>query len=288
MLILIGSQALKEYGRLQNREPADYDFISSEPRERELKNGIYADFSHSSKSDEMLLTLCRNMQASDYSLTVNTPFGKAMLAPLKVLKLLKLSCVNHLDKAKHTWDLNYLHNVSIQGLEDILKIREQEVIDRVAKQKQNFFQKYKGVVHYVDHDWMHQLINPNPIYLKTLVDAVEASEEKFLRLSEEEKRMLVREECLVLSLERDLIPRIKKAQFLVKVLVKEFTRTNTSETSAMRWLSRLSIEGKVKDHPIWVTRWTASHNDYIMDGFDTWWNEKIKAMPVEFWKKVLE
>ncbi len=288
MLILIGSQALKHYGRLHNRQPADYDFISSEPRERELKNNVYADFSHSTRSDQMLIELCTKISVSDYASVVETPFGLAMVAPLDVLKLLKLSCVTQLDKAKHTWDLEHLENISIKGLEHILAIRTEEVSKRVAIQKQEFFQKYKGVTHYVDHDWMHQLINPNPIYLRTLVDAVDASEAKFLRLSEEEKRMLVREECLVLALERDLIPRIKLANCLVKVLVEEFLKTNTSDTSAMRWLSRLSIEGKVKDHPVWVTRWTASHNAYIMDGFDSWWNEKMRGMPVEFWQKVLE
>lgn len=284
MLLLIGSQALKYHKRLLNREPYDYDFISTDPIERVNKEGIIAEFYYGELSDNLILNKSKELSLD----SISTPFGEALVASLELLKVLKLSCVDELDKAKHTWDLEVLEDISIEGFEYILNVRKDEVKKRVAYQKKNFFNKYKGVTHYVDHDWMHSLINPSPIYLKTLKNAVDACEDRFNRLTEQERLDLVREECLVLALERDLIPRIKKAPFLVKVLVRDFMQTNTSNTSAMRWLSRLSIESKVKDHPPWVTKWTAANNNFIMQGLDSWWKEKLNNMPVEFWKKVLE
>lgn len=55
-----------------------------------------------------------------------------------------------------------------------------------------------------DHDYLHTLINPSPMYLKVLKDGaeVDVSEEKFNLLSHVEKLELVREEVYVMAFER--------------------------------------------------------------------------------------
>lgn len=55
-----------------------------------------------------------------------------------------------------------------------------------------------------EHDWLHTVLNPVPTYTKVLKDGaeVEVSEEKFNRISFEEKCYLVREEVEVMSWER--------------------------------------------------------------------------------------
>ena len=56
----------------------------------------------------------------------------------------------------------------------------------------------------IDHDHIHTLINPNPVYKKTLKDGaeVETEESKFHTLTFQEKLDIVREEVMVMGWER--------------------------------------------------------------------------------------
>jgi hypothetical protein len=56
----------------------------------------------------------------------------------------------------------------------------------------------------LDHDYLHTLINPSPLYLKTKIDhdTVETSMDLWKNLSEEDKLELIREECYVMAYER--------------------------------------------------------------------------------------
>ncbi len=55
-----------------------------------------------------------------------------------------------------------------------------------------------------NHDWLHTLLAETPTYTKVLADGceVEVSEEKFNKLSFEDKEALVREEVMVMAFER--------------------------------------------------------------------------------------
>lgn len=283
MKVLVGSNALAFHGKLKGRNPADWDIITDEP---DFKSQPYLEvtFAQPNTSDAEIIAWFKRYEHE----WLETPYGKVIVAPLTILKILKLSCVNHLDKQKHQWDLDQLTNVNINTpwLQKILTQREAEVIARVELQKEKFFNKY-SIPRYVDHDLLHEYIADNPMYLRILVDSVDVSETKFNALTENEKRDLVREECLVLGLERELIPNIKRAPMLARVMVQQFLKTDTSDTVAMRWLSRMSIEQKIKDHPVFVTKWTQKNIDFIMDGFHEYWQEKNNRLPVEFWEFLL-
>lgn len=283
MLVLIGSKALKFYNRLQDREPADFDFITNDLN-RVSKPGVEYSLATPSSTNEEILKYCVNF----FTYWGETPYGHALIPPLSILKLLKLSCYKHLDKAKHEWDLKQLEDIQLDSyLVDLCNRRELEVMTRVEKQKTEFFDKY-DVKRYIDHDLIHSYVAERPMYLNILTNAVDVSEEKFKHLSDEDKRRLVREECLVLSLERELIPKVKQAPFMVKSMVKEFKKTDTSDTVCLRWLSRLSIVNKVKGHPPWLSEWTNANIKYVLEGMNAWWSDRLDAMPVSFWEALLK
>jgi hypothetical protein len=287
MLVLIGSHALKHYGRLHGREPADWDVMSKATKQKIVYGGQVVEFSAANDPENAtnaFLYLYSVYMADD---EVETPAGKALVAPLEVLKVLKMSCANHMDKAKHAWDLKYLTDIKLPDvLNIVMHVRYGEIAERVKRQKEQFFNKY-NIKRYLEHDRLHTFVNPVPTYTKALEDAVNISRERFLALSITDQVNVLREEALVLALERELIPQVVKHPSLAPVFYNKFAMVRTSADPAIRWLSRLSIPGKLKDHPDWLAIWAEEASDILLDGYETWWQEKLDQLSKEFWTEVL-
>lgn len=117
--------------------------------------------------------------------------------------------------AKHLKDIKALKEngaVVIQKLHDVCYAEWEK---RKGKKKVNLNQDkeefFNGNVRRIyDHDSIHASVafNSDPMYMRILVDGeeVKTSKQKFFSLTHNEKVQLVREEVMVLSLERDLIP----------------------------------------------------------------------------------
>jgi hypothetical protein len=289
---LIGSRALHYYGRLYDREPADWDFLTfNEKRSYTDGNGYKIEFissqDASSPTNWDLYKYCLDHAKQQVYTPVTDP---VFVAPLEVLKVLKLSCKDHLAKAKHTWDLNHMDDIKLDSfMIDVAVARELEVKHRVEKQKSEFFNKY-NITRYFEHDYLHTLIKDTPTYTKLLKDnhPVEIDQDKFNKACQEERIALIREECFILALERDFIPKVKKAPFLVRVFAKQFLQVEISSDPALLWLSRLSVPGRLKDHDEWAAKWAMKNYKDIANGFEQWWKESFERIPVEFWKELLK
>jgi hypothetical protein len=287
MLVLIGSRALEKYGRLKGRKPADWDVISKATKDRIFFGGQVVEFSAASDQENPT-----NAFIYLYSMymgveEVDTPAGKAVVAPLEVLKTLKIASAPYLQKAKHSWDLRQLDDIELPAvLQRVAQVRAREIEERVERQKQAFFGKY-DIERHLEHDRLHTFINPVPTYTKVLADAVNIDRERFLSLSLTDQVSVLREEALVLALERELIPQVVKIPSLAPVFYNKFARVHDSTDPAIRWLSRLSVPGKLKDHPDWLAIWADEASDVLLDGYDEWWQDKLAQLSKDFWKEVL-
>jgi hypothetical protein len=185
-MILIGSKAIKHYFPDFNREPKDTDYIVCQPMPRDKENKI-----------EYLVNpiLCNLKQE--------------ILSP-DLLYTLKIS---HL-----FWDLAWdKHMFDVQFLKSKGCVLNKEIFYQLYE----YWQKYHGknkrsnlkmtakdffnnALKEYDHDYLHTLINPSPTYQKILKEGseVEPDEEKYNKLSHQEKLDLVREELYVMAYER--------------------------------------------------------------------------------------
>jgi hypothetical protein len=280
MMILIGSRALEFYGRLKNRKPDDWDFLYIGPKKR--VNGVEY-YNAKEGTNEVLF----NYSVEHSQFEIDTPYGAAKVAPLEVLKVLKISSI-FVEKTKHQWDLQQMEDVKIPDvLCETLEKRVKETEERVNLQKDRFFNKYK-INRIMDHDDLHKYVNPSPTYLEILIDPVNPSEDKFLSLPKNKQIEIVREEMLVLALERNLIPKIRSTPYLSSSLIEKFIKVEKSSDFAYLWLSRLSIPGKLKDHPNWLAVWAFDNYNLIIDGLSEWWKTKIVNLSEEFWYNVLK
>lgn len=285
--VVIGSQALKYHKRL-DREPSDWDLIVSGPKQFIKKQGFTLDLISSQNplepTNEVIFLYCQTHGHGP----INTPYGLALVAPLEIIKLLKLASLP-LDKFKHQLDLKKLEDIVLPpSLEEVLQKRIKETEFKVLSQKDKFFNKYK-VPRLIEHDELHLFISSSPMYLSILKDdsSTEVSEEKFNKLPLNLKKELVLEEVFILSLERALIPQVRKAPQMVELLVEQFSKVSKTSDPSLYWLNRLAIVGKVKDHPDWLATWIANNYNFLTVNLDSWWNTKLEALPKTFWHKLL-
>jgi len=289
MLVLIGSRALFFYNRLKNRLPDDWDFLTDEiPKKTVIVNSEIFDFIDANdsqeKTNQYIFEYCIKYSKNE----LETPLGKALVAPLEILKVLKLGSLP-IEKAKHHWDLSLLEDIDLsQELINLIEQRKKETLIKVELQKKDFFDKYK-IPRFFDHDVLHRFISPLPAYLKVLEngDPVNISPNKFYKLSLLEQKEIIWEETLALALERDLIPRIRSAPYLIELLVDNFLKTSTSQSSALIWLGKLSIPGKIKYHPDWIANWGMENQKALLTGFSEWWELKVNGLPETFWEQLL-
>lgn len=146
---------------------------------------------------------------------------KADVASLDEIYSLKVShspwVITSASWGKHLNDIHALKLAGaklIQELHDLAykqwEIRKGKKNVNLNQDKEEFFNG--GVRRIYVHDSIHAAVafNENPLYMKILADNEEVltSRQKFFALSEVEKKQLVQEEVMVLSLERDLIPSV--------------------------------------------------------------------------------
>lgn len=201
MSILIGSKAIKYWFPDFPREPKDTDYILFEfqnygviktPGVEYLHNKIISDLyleqhKHNSVNKPLVLNpndLC-TLKASHLCWDIN--WSKHMY---DLQFLLRKGC-------KIDWSLfwklyNYWNEVHSKNKRSDLKMSKEDFFDNAINYNEN------------EHDEIHKLLNPIPVYTLVLKDGaeVELDELKFHNLSYEQKLNFVREECYVMAWER--------------------------------------------------------------------------------------
>lgn len=217
-MIIIGSTAIKHFFEDFKRDPKDLDIAvenksqkRSQPKIEYLENPIlykkqylkYWEFDGGNYylHPDALLTLKMS------HLFWDTNWDKHMF---DVQFLLDKGC---------KWDEKLLNDLVEFWKEYLPKIRRSDLV----MSKEDFF---TNAINYDEHehDILHTLINPSPMYLKLLKDGqeVELDESKFYLLSFEEKLEVVREETYVMAYERykkiHYIPAFKRMldKFIMK------------------------------------------------------------------------
>ena len=289
MFFVIGSQALNFYKKLKGRSPCDWDLLTPTLKKCKKVSGISIDCISSREEKEKTNLEIYNYCVSHASEKMMTPLGQALVAPIEILKVLKIGSLP-IEKAKHQWDLSELDDVTLTPeLEELARKREMETVNRITEQKSKFFNRY-DIPRFFEHDRLHLFVSTSPAYLKILKNdhSVEVDEEKFKKISRGDQKEIIWEECFVLALERDLIPKVRSAPFMVETIVDDFFKIKTSESSALKWLGRLSVPGKLKDHPDWLAQWALTHQKELLNGFNSWWSKKIEHLSEDFWTQILE
>lgn len=192
--VFIGSTAIKHYFPDFPREPKDIDIVTNSKEGDREWNG---------KKVERLenpIILERNILSSSMYI------DKDDLCTLKASHL----CWN-INWEKHMWDLQFLlkkgciiDNNLFMKLYDYWNVyHSKNKRSDLKMSKEDFF---NNNVNYdeMEHDDLHKIINPVPIYTKVLKDncEVELDENKFYNLSHEDKINFVREEVMVMAYER--------------------------------------------------------------------------------------
>jgi hypothetical protein len=184
-MILIGSSAIKHWFPDFHREPKDIDYISPTG---ERTHGT--EYLHNPILDSL----------------------ECDILPPDLLYTLKMShlCWN-INWEKHMFDLQFLKKKGCKLNEDYFwklynywpEIHGKNKRSDLKMTKDEFF---SNSVNYdtMEHDQVHLLLNPVPIYTKILMDGkeVELDPIKWQNLSIEDKLDLVREEVMVMAHER--------------------------------------------------------------------------------------
>lgn len=207
--VLIGSSAIKHHFPDFNREPKDLDYAV---RDKKIPG-----------TDSMVIPLVIENSSSE----IATP---------EMLLTLKLSHIfwNELGERnweKHMWDIQFLLHKGVDyDREQMLQLKEfwTEHYGGLRRSKLNmsaeeFFDNAINVD--IDHDHIHTLIHPDPIYKKVLEDGAEVNldPDKFFALTGAEKDRFIQEEVMVMAWERFPKYYYKKAYY---VMYKKFLRNH--------------------------------------------------------------
>lgn len=186
-MILIGSKAIKHWFPDFNREPKDFDFATI----IKIKGSVNCEF------------IPIPIIANNFKDDVLNPNA---LATLKASHLFW-----DINWDKHMFDLQFLLSMGCEidselfvSLYEYWNIYHSEnKRSRLDKTKKDFFD---NAINYNEHehDYIHTLLNPTPIYTLVLKDGkeVELCENKFNKLTHEQKLNFVREEVMVMAYER--------------------------------------------------------------------------------------
>jgi hypothetical protein len=191
-MILIGSSAIRHYYPEFKRVPKDIDYVVNSDSKMKSADGI-----------EYLIN---PVIYKRYAPFVNTVISANDLTTLKASHLLW-----NINWGKHMFDLQFLLSKGHKINEDLFfRLYDQwNVLHSKNKRsdlkmsKEDFFD---NAINYneSEHDDLHKIINPNPIYTRILKDGeeVELCELKYQALTRDEKLDLVREEVMVMAYER--------------------------------------------------------------------------------------
>ena len=196
--VIIGSTALKHwYGDLFNRSPKDLDIAVRAPKKNTpgveyLENPILFKW-----IDE------HPMSTAKYG-------GKHYLVPNLLLTLKASHLFWDINWEKHMFDCQFLiekgYSINIPLFYELYdywnEYHGKNKRSDLKMTADDFFNN--AIESEIPHDDIHLLINPVPIYTKILKDGaeVEVCEEKFNKLSFEDKVELVREEIYCMAYER--------------------------------------------------------------------------------------
>lgn len=188
-MLIIGSSAIKNYFPDFNRKPKDIDYVVEDSTNYENSKGV----------EYLSNPIILKYQKDGY------------LKP-ELLLSLKISHLFHdINWFKHVYDVQFLLSKGIKYKKDIIdelipywnethtKIRKSNLM----LTKEDFFTN--AVNKDTDqHDYLHTLINPIPMYTLLLKDGaeVELDENKWNVLSNEDKAKVVYEETAVMAWER--------------------------------------------------------------------------------------
>lgn len=285
--VVTGSHALQYYGLLKGRIPADWDLIMERPKACvKTQEGTF-DISDANSLEEPTNRII--FDKSQSGPRIKTPLGEAVVIPLSLLKVMKMSSIP-LNKVKNLEDLKSLEDVDLTT-EEVLLVskRLNETHKKIESQKSKFFNKY-SIPRFMDHDELHLLINPAPVYKQAISSnsAVEINEELFLKLSLDDQKKIFWEESFVLSLERWLIPNVRNYPMMVDAYCESFFRVEKTSDPSLYWLGRLCNPGVVKDHPEWLAKWGQSNYNVLLQGYDQWWESSFDSIDKSFWLKLLK
>lgn len=199
-MVIIGSTAIKYWYKDFPREPKDLDIavydkleeatiLYNSPRKVEyLENPILLDY-------------LKNNVSNKYKYL--PPY---MLCTLKASHLMW-----DVNWSKHMWDYQFLLKKANKIDEELFwklydywnEVHGKNKRSDLKMSKEDFFD---NAINYNEHqhDEIHKIVNPNPIYTKVLKDGaeVELDEEKWKKLTWEDKINFIREECYVMAWER--------------------------------------------------------------------------------------
>ena len=227
MELIIGSTALKHHYPEFNREPKDLDIAV-------LDSSKY----QSSREVEYL----ENPVLFKY-----VEEGQKYIDPDMLLTLKMSHLFFDINWGKHMWDTQFLLKQGCKYDKDLLmelfeywkEFHPRYRRSNLEMSKEDFF---TNAINYDEHehDYLHTLINPTPLYQSILVDGeeVEISEDKFNALPFETKLELVREEVYVMAYER-----YSEKHFLVAydMMMRKFIRQH-----APIWMFPFIVENYLK------------------------------------------
>lgn len=285
--VVTGSQALQHYGLLKNRVPSDWDLIMIAEKSLIKVKGQTIDISDANSQLELTNKIIFDLsQDGDI---IQTPVGPARVVPLSLLKVMKISSLP-LNKIRNSYDLQSLKEVILTPFEsNLAALRSKETLNKIISQRSAFFNKYK-VPRFFSHDELHLFVNPNPIYKTALFEdsPVLISESKFADLCNNDKCLIFWEEAFVLSLERFLIPRVRKYPMFVDSFSDTFFRVDKTSDPGIYWLNKLCAIGLIKDHPEWLGQWGIDNYEMIISQYPSWWDQTFDNLDRSFWDRLLK
>jgi hypothetical protein len=191
-MILIGSKAIKHYYPEFKRDPKDIDYIVNTDSKLKSGNGIEY--------------LQNPIIYNKYKPFTNTVISKSDLTTLKASHLFW-----NINWDKHMFDLQFLLGNGNKIDTDLFfslynywnEFHGKNKRSDLKMTKEDFF---TNKINYdtMQHDDLHKILNPNPIYESILKDGkeVELCELKYNNLTHENKLNLIREEVMVMAYER--------------------------------------------------------------------------------------
>ena len=194
-MIIIGSTAIKHHFKDFPREPNDLDYIVRSKRGLErvdkveyLFNPILSDYKNDKRED------------------------KIYLSPDELLTLKMSHICYDINWDKHMFDIQFLIDKGASKIEDLyLDLieywKENHPTNRrsdLSLDKEEFFNNNVNNNSEYEHDFIHTLINPVPMYTRVLMEgkSVNLDETKFKALTHDEKLLFIKEEVFVMAWER--------------------------------------------------------------------------------------
>ena len=190
--VIIGSTAMKHWFPDYPREPDDLDYAVS--REN-IKSVVITD---DIRIENLYNPIITGIEDGVY------------LRPEYLLTLKMSHLFWNINWEKHMFHVQYLLGKGIKYNKDLFyelyyfwnDYHSKNKRSDLKMSKEDFFNN--AINGEIDHDYIHTLINPSPVYKKTLKEGkeVETEESKFYDLTFQEKLDIVREEVMVMAWER--------------------------------------------------------------------------------------